>query len=278
MNMPLRVANQIDVAVSHVVHRDAESRSKASLPKVGAARYASHPSTEVLCVAYAIDHGPVRICHPGDPDSAEFREVMAKAAANPNWGVSAHNDPFETALEERVLHARFGWPTVPIQQHRCTMAMALAAGLPARLAAVADALELVNRKDAAGERLMHQMSKPRKPRKGEDPAGTYWFEDPERLQRLDVYCPQDVEVERELYYRLPPLSAAEQALWVLSCRINARGFCVDREFAEAARRIAQALAPEIDAELAEITGGAVTGINQIKRMQDWLQSQGVFGA
>ena len=274
MNMPLRVANQIDVPVSHVVHRDAESRSKVSLLKVGAARYASHPSTEVLCVAYAIDHGPVRICHPGDPDSAEFREVMAKAAANPNWCASAHNDPFETALEERVLHARFGWPTVPIQQHRCTMAMALAAGLPARLAAVADALELVNRKDAAGERLMHQMSKPRKPRKGEDPAGTYWFEDPERLQRLDVYCPQDVEVERELYYRLPPLSAAEQALWVLSCRINARGFCVDREFAEAARRIAQALAPEIDAELAEITGGAVTTIGQIARLQQWLQGEG----
>ena len=138
--------------------------------------------------------------------------------------------------------------------------------MPARLSAAADALELANRKDAAGERLMHQMSKPRRARQDEDPAGTYWFDDPERLQRLYAYCRQDVEVERELYDRLPPLSPAEQALWVLSSQINERGFHVDRQFAEAARRIAQAAAPEIDAELAELTGGAVTGINQVARL------------
>ena len=34
----------------------------------------------------------------------------------------------------------------------------------------ADALELVNRKDVAGERLMHQTSKPRRARKDEDPG------------------------------------------------------------------------------------------------------------
>ena len=96
----------------------------------------------------------------------------------------------------------------------------------------------------------------------------------ERLERLYSYCQQDVEVERELYERLPPLSAAEQQLWELSSRINERGFHVDRQFAEAARRIAQAAAPEIDAELAEITGGAVTGINQVARLPHWLQEQG----
>ena len=41
-------------------------------------------------------------------------------------------------------------------------------------------------------------------------------------------------------------------------------------YCEAARAIAQATAPEIDAELAEVTGGAVTGINQIARLQAWL--------
>ena len=191
---------------------------------------------------------------------------------------AAHNDAFETAIEQHVLAPRYGWPIIPLERHRCTMAMCLALGLPAKLSAAADALELVNRKDAAGERLMHQMSKPRKPRKGEDPAGTYWFDDQERLERLCGYCKQDVEVERELYDRLPPLSAAEQALWALSCRINERGFHVDRQFAEAARRIAQAAAPEIDAELAELTGGAVTGINQVARLLQWLQQQGCTAA
>ena len=70
------------------------------------------------------------------------------------------------------------------------------------------------------------------------------------------------------------LSSSEQQLWELSSRINERGFCVDRKFAEAARRIAQAAAPEIDQELAEITGGVVTGINQVARLTAWLQQQG----
>jgi DNA polymerase bacteriophage-type len=94
------------------------------------------------------------------------------------------------------------------------------------------------------------------------------------LQRLSAYCRQDVEVERELYTRLPSLSPTELALWILSNTINERGFCVDRKFAEAARKIARAAAPEIDAELAELTGGAVTRINQIARLLLWLQQQG----
>src|SRR5262249_49615067 len=101
-----------------------------------------------------------------------------------------------------------------------------------------------------------------------------WFEDADRLQRLYEYCQQDVEVERELYNRLPPLSATEQAIWQLSYQINARGFCVDRAFAEAARKIAEQAAPEIDQEIVEITGGTVTTISQVARLLKWLQEQG----
>ena len=57
----------------------------------------------------------------------------------------------------------------------------------------------------------------------------------------------------------------------MSTRINQRGFHVDRTFAEAARKIAEAAAPEIDAEIAEITAGDVTTINQIAKLQAWLQ-------
>src|SRR5262244_4020583 len=44
----------------------------------------------------------------------------------------------------------------------------------------------------------------------------------------------------------------EQQLWQLNHQINVRGFHIDRAFAEAAREIAEAAAPEIDAEIAEI--------------------------
>jgi DNA polymerase len=256
-------------AITHVLHRDYETRSRVDLRKVGVHRYAADHSTEVLCVAYAVNDGPVQLWVRGKPIPAEWFE----AEANSSWAVAAHNDPFEAAIEQYLLHPRMNWPLVPLERHRCTMAMCLALGLPAKLGAAADALELENRKDAAGERLMHQTSKPRKPRKGENPASTYWFEDQERRDRLGCYCKQDVEVERELYDRLPLLSAAEQALSLLSNQINARGFHVDRRFAEAARRIAQAAGPEIDAELAELTAGSVTGINQVARLVKWLRDQ-----
>ena len=121
---------------------------------------------------------------------------------------------------------------------------------------------------------MHQTSKPRRPHKDENPDGVYWFEDQERLDRLYDYCAQDVRVERELFNRLPPLSSAEQRLWQLSHQINVRGFHIDRAFAEAARKIAEAAAPEIDQEITEITAGDVVSISQIAKLTAWLQDHG----
>jgi len=254
----------------HVLHRDYETRSRAILKTVGAQRYAADPSTEILCICYAADNDPIKLWRPGDPVPTEF----IVAAQNRNWIVAAFNDAFEAAIEKQILSARYSWPVIPIERHRCTQAMCLALGLPAKLSAAADALELSHRKDAAGERLMHQTSKPRRPHKDENPDGVYWFEDVERFDRLYSYCAQDVRVERELFNRLPPLSATEQAIWQLSHQINTRGFCVDRKFAEAARQIAQAAGPEIDQEIQEITGGDITSINQAAKLTAWLQDHG----
>ena len=262
MHEPLPHRSAPATGVAHTLHRDYETRSNANLPKVGVDKYAADPSTEVLCAAYAVDDGPVQVWLPGrEPIPAVFIE----AERDLSWEVSAHNDAFETAIERHVLAPRFGFPFVPLERHSCTMARCQALALPARLGAVADVLELANRKDADGERLMQQMSKPR-------PAGTH--DDPGQLAQLGRYCKQDVETERELHGRVPPLPAEEQTLWVISCRINQRGFYFDRSFAEAARRIAQAAAPEIDAELAELTGGAVTKASQVASLRRWLQQQG----
>ena len=79
--------------------------------------------------------------------------------------------PFEAAVEQHILAPRYGWPLIPLERHRCTMAwrwrMDCRRGLTLRRMHSSSA----NRKDAAGERLMHQMSKPRRPHKDEDPAG-----------------------------------------------------------------------------------------------------------
>ena len=254
----------------HLLHRDFETFGVLNLKNAGAHRYAADPGTGIYCAALAVDDGPVQLWKPGDPVPPEYLE----AATNPEWGVAAHNDAFETAIEQHILHLRYGFPLIPIERHICTQATALALGLPARLNRLADALELANRKDAGGEKLMLQMAKPRKHRKDEPADGILYFNDPDRLVRLYDYCRQDVEVERELHDVLRALLPSEHEVWVLNSTINNRGFHADRGFAEAARRIAQAASPEIDAELAEITDGAVTGINQIAKMMAWLREQG----
>ena len=142
----------------HTLHRDVETRGLLSLSKVGVHRYAADAGTEILCCAFAVDDEPVKLWTPGDAVPAEFRE----AAANPNWLAVAHNAAFEMTIEELLLAPRYGWPVIPLERQRCTLAMASALALPGKLERVADVLELSRRKDVAGHRLMQMMSKPKR--------------------------------------------------------------------------------------------------------------------
>jgi DNA polymerase bacteriophage-type len=255
---------------AHLLFRDYETRGVLPLDKVGVHPYAAHAQTEVLCCAFAVDDQPVKLWTPDDAIPAEFRE----AAANPNWIVVAHNASFEIAIEELLLGSRYGWPLISLERQRCTLAMASALALPGKLEKLADVLELSRRKDVAGHRLMLAMSKPRRARKSENADAVHWFDDHERLQRLYAYCMADVEVERELFAHLQPLSPSEQTIWCLDACINSRGFYLDQQLTVAAKKLAAAAAPEIDTELAEVTGGGVTSVNQIARLQTWLCEQG----
>jgi DNA polymerase len=256
--------------VRHVLHRDIESRSTLDLTDVGAWRYAGEATTGVWCIGFVADGAPARIWIPGQPIPEEFHV----AARESDWLIVAHNDAFERAIEERILAPRYGWPIVPIERHRDTMAMALASALPAKLETVAEVLRLPVQKDAAGARLMRQMTRPRKPRAGEDPNGIYWYDDPEKLERLYAYCRQDVEVERELSHRLLPLIDSEQALWALDAVINGRGFYTDGALLEAASKIAVTAGDAVQAELTRITAGALTSTDQVAAMLAWLGEHG----
>jgi DNA polymerase bacteriophage-type len=222
---------------AHVLFRDYETRGVLALDKVGVHRYAADPQTEVLCCAFAVDDQPVKLWKLGDPFPVKFRD----AASNPNWFAVAHNAPFEIAIEQLLLPPRYGRPLIPLERQRCTLAMAPALALPGKLEKLADVLELSHRKDVAGHRVMLAMSKARRARKGENADTLFWFDDHERLQRLYAYCIIDMEVERELYWHLQPLSPNEQAIWCLDACINARGYYLDQQLAAAATKIASIL-------------------------------------
>jgi DNA polymerase len=253
-----------------VLFRDIETRSVLNLEDAGAWRYAADRSTEIYCVGYAVDDDPAEIWSPGKA----IPSVFIEAARSPDWIVVAHNDSFETAIEELLLRPRHDWPLVPLERHRCTMAMALASALPGKLGALAEVLDLPLRKDAEGARLMRQMARPRKTRPGEDPAKIYWLDDPARLTRLCAYCCRDVEIERELFRRLRPLADSEQTLWALDAKINRRGFATDGPLLEAASRVAAAAGQVAQHELRRITDGALTSTDQVAALQAWLAEHG----
>jgi DNA polymerase bacteriophage-type len=243
--------------------RDFETRSTLDLRDVGAWRYSRDPTTDVWCCGYVVDDEPVKLWVPGDPVPLEFIE----AAQNPDWLVCAFNDNFERQIEAHVM-VNYGWPVVSIERHRCLQAAALALALPAKLETVAQVLKLEHQKDQAGHAVMIRMAKPRRPRKDEDPTGTYWVDDPDRRQQLYRYCKQDVAVERELHHRIAGLIPAEQSLWQLDARINDRGIHIDGDLLDAATRIADATQREIVEEFKTLT--ELDSIDQKEKLIAWL--------
>ena len=66
-------------------------------------------------------------------------------------------------ITQHVLMPRHGWPDIPLERWRCTMAMALACALPGKLEKVAEALELPHQKDAEGARVMRRSGEAEQP-------------------------------------------------------------------------------------------------------------------
>jgi DNA polymerase len=240
----------------HIIHMDAETRSGLTLDRISTRRYAGEESTEALCVAYAVDDGPVELWTPGAPVPAEF------TAADPDTCFAAHNANFEFSIVQHLLAPRSGWPAIPIERFICTMARARAAALPGSLDGAAAALGLSVRKDRAGAKLMKEIAARKREPTQED------------LERLHSYCLQDVEVERELFRRLPPLTEPEQALWLLDHRINLRGIPIDRELAIAVADLAGQQRIAVNSEIAALTGGKITTANQRDKIIKYLAAGG----
>jgi DNA polymerase len=253
-----------------IVFRDIETRSILDLRVVGAWKYTSHPSTEIMVVAFAIDDAPPRLWHPGEPIPSE----IVAAAQNPDSIFVAHNAAFEMAVEELILNPRFGWPIVPIERQVCTLVRALAAALPASLEGAAAALNLPHRKDLEGQKLMRAMSRPRRPIKGEDPSSVYWLEGPEYSERLDRYATGDIDTTRDLYRRLPSLIDEERRLWKLDYKINRVGFYADQPLARAALEIVRQEQIAINAEIAALTNGEIKTAGQVARIKAFALARG----
>jgi len=242
---------------------DFETRSRLNVGKCGPSRYSK--GATVLCMGYRVKD-QYRIWTPAMDDPQDlFDEILAEP-------VSAWNAWFEICMWRNFCVPILGWPEIPDRHWRCTQAASLAAGLAPALEETARILGIDQQKDKKGRQVMLKMTKPRKPTKNNPDE---WHTDPEDFQVLCDYCVQDVKTEHGVEEVVPPLSPRELSIFHHTMAVNQRGIPIDIELAKSAIEVWDMYIERISNELADITGGRVSTVNQVKVMVEWVNEHGL---
>ena len=217
------------------LHIDIETFCELNLKKVGVYKYAEDLSFEIMLVCWTMNgvSGEWRSwVDPIPPDS--FLQAVEDADI-----FVAFNAPFERiCFSSRHAQFQLGLPAklTKIENWRCAMAQALAAGLPGNLEGAIGALMPGRKKYMPGYRAMLKLSKPRKPSKKNPETRWTHITAPNDYASLVQYCHQDVFDEATIWHRTQPLIAAEWDLYAVDQRINDRGVSIDLEAVTAAQK------------------------------------------
>lgn len=241
---------------------DYETFSECDVKTSGAAEYAKHPSTEILCAAYVygereeLADADIKLFVPPKDPAAHDTEFL-RLLTLPGTVLVAHNAFFEQCITKyvltrytRLLRSQLA-DDLPPERWICTASLARAVGIPGNLEGATAALDLSHQKDMEGHRLMLKLCKPRKPTKN-DPSTRH--DDPADYIRLYDYCAKDIAAERELFLTLPPLHPKEREIWILNQKMNLRGFAVDRELVGGALHCIERETTALDARFRKLTG------------------------
>ena len=247
-----------------VLHLDIETYSSAPLPKCGVYRYCDAPDFEILLLSYAFDDAPVvtvdMACGETLPDA--FLHALEDA----NILKIAHNAAFE-----RVCFSKHLGHWLDPAQWRCTMVMAWYQTLPGKLADVAVALNVTEKKMEEGKDLIRYFSMPCKATKTNGGrTRNLPRHAPEKWATYKAYNAQDVETERAVYKALlhHALPEHEWALYALDQRINDRGVRVDRLLVKNAMAVDLAFSQQAFQRAQELTGLENPG--SVSQLKAWL--------
>lgn len=242
---------------------DFETRSRVDIRTAGAWAYAQHPSTDVLCLGI----GNENMLGVLNPIELECNNVFRRAVENPDILLVAHNAMFEIAIYNEVLVRRYGYPEIPISRWCCTMARAVARGLPPSLKLVAKELGLKEEKDSKGELLIRYMCRPKK-------DGSFAW-NPELQAQMESYCLQDIKTELELHKTLPMLQEYERKVWELDQLINMRGVKVDIQAVSAVIDMLEREDKCLQLRVKELGQGYFDTTNQRDKVIKWLRARGI---
>ena len=240
--------------MSDILWLDYESKSEANLPAVGAYNYARHPSTQILCMAYAFDDEEPQLWWPSSGEPFPPR-VAAHFASSKQ--IRAHNESFDRLLTWYVVCPDYGIPEPALEQWYCTAAQARANCAPGGLEDVGRFAGASMKKDHRGGYLVRQCCIPP------------FNDDAELLNELGEYALQDVRAMRAVSKALRELSDDELRDYHVNERVNLRGVLLDKRLALAAVRYAEAEVIDIQEIVREVTEGAITSVRSPK-MRNWV--------
>lgn len=270
---------------------DFETGSKKDLTKVGAVRYASDRSTYVQCMGFSI-RGEFGLMTQQEIERRD--KNLVSIASNPNVIFVAHNAFFDRMIWYHIMHKRLGYPDVPLERWRCTMAKAFSHGLPGNLKMAGRILMLENQKDLEGQASMLELCRPLKTKLYKCFVHGYFggnkkpcecaikveFHDPHypphaaKFEKHYDYCIQDVRAMVELNSLLMDLAPSELELWFIDQRMNEEGVLVDMPSIIAAIDHVQAYKDELVGEYQQITG-LTSKPAQRALLKKWLEDQDV---
>ncbi len=262
------------------LHQDYETFSLADLKKVGAYHYARHPSTEILCAAFALDDQPPMLWHPAMSD----RELAAidpyfDALENPEIPIYAFNAQFEITIGESLMEKTWGIKAPDIHRYHCIQSIARRANLPASLDKLSEVLGNKEVKDKKGKKLIKlfcemQKDKDATKHKPAVPAHRVWPKDrPKEFAEFLAYCAQDVRTDQEALRKLSYFEDAfNDANFTLTAVINARGVPVNLPALQHAQKLIDEETEVVSAKFRELTG---INITQGAEFLKWLHGEGV---
>ena len=257
--------------MSDIAHLDFETYSAIDIRKVGAHRYARHPSTEVLIACFYLPEiDDIVTWLP----RTEKMPVKLRRYIEGGGVIAAHNANFERLVYQHALKRMHpDIPTIEKKQWVCTAAMAAASGLPRSLDKALHAAGSKKTKDPEGAKLIKVFSVPRKPTKNDDRTRILPEDMPEKFEAFIKYCRMDVEGEMELDYLLPPLRRREAMFFRLDMLMNDRGLPIDMPLVEKTLEVLGELERRNLEEVQKLTGGVKA--SQVAKVLELLEERGL---
>ena len=244
--------------------------NKKGLFAVGAAVYTEHPDAEVLSLAYDLKDGKgTRLWIPGDPPLDLCTHILDGGL------LEAWNVTFESWVWDNICVPKYGFPPLPHSQLRCAMSKARAHALPGSLDMAGKILDITNKKDKDGSRLLNKFSIPRTPTNRDDRLRIFLQDDPEDAEKLYQYNLKDILAEAEASSLIPDLSADELEFWQCDQAINRRGVQIDQKSVNNCISIINQAYTKYNLKLTQLTNGDVQTGAKIPAIKKWLKEQGI---